>query len=357
MVQKITTLLIALSLFACTKKEAPPPPESTAPELRLFTWSEYFQENELRAFEEQTGIKIKPDYFSSNEQMLAKLQLAAKGSEPGYDLILPSDYMVRTLIELKLLQKLDPTKLPFLADFDAAAKNPSYDPGLQFSVPLAMGVTGLAVNTKLLPKFNFQKEFSWKEAFESPEFSGKLTILDDAKEALQAALLQQGKTLEKASEDDVKKAFATLRARKAQVKAFTAETRPVIESDECGLCMAYSGDVLSVAKDKPEIRFVVPKEGSTLWTDNFAIPANAKNAEAAYKFMSMILSAEGAKAFTERTGYRTANLKAKKLLPKAIVSNPLIYPGPKEMQRLHYLVDRKDIALLVDKEWTLLKSE
>ena len=357
MVKRITkALVLTLALLGCTSKTSPTSPPLAPPkELRIFTWSEYFKDDLLNAFEKETGIKVKADYYSSNEQMLSKIQLTLSSNEPGYDLIIPSDYMVRTLIELNLLSPLDHGKLPFLADFDAAAKNPGYDPGLKYALPLAIGVTGIAVNTNLVPNFPFDKGITWKEAFENPAYKGKLTVLDDTKEVLQAALIVAGKDLEKASNDDIQKAFQYLKAHKSQIKAFTAETRPVLEAEECGICMTYSGDVLSVAKDKKQIRFVIPKDGATLWSDNFAIPKNARNPDLAHRFISAVLAPEAAKAFTERTGYRTANLKAKALLAKEVAENPIIFPQEKA-STFHSIVDRKDQTLMIDKEWTLLKS-
>ena len=129
-----------------------------------------------------------------------------------------------------------------------------------------------------------------------------------------------------------------------------------MEADECALCMAYSGDALSVAREKKGIRFLVPKEGATIWTDNLAIPANARNADLAYRFINELLSTSGAKNFTLRTNYRTANMKAKSSLPQEISGNAVIYPGSAELSRMHYLVHRKDLSLLIDREWALLKS-
>ncbi|MGZ3703555.1 MAG: polyamine ABC transporter substrate-binding protein, partial [Bdellovibrionota bacterium] len=280
----IAALFIALS--GCTKQTASSEPAAAPQELRIFTWSEYFDDEFLKAFGERNHVKVKADYFSSNEEMLAKLQIV--GGDSGYDIILPSDYMIRTLIELKMVRPLEKAKLPVLADFDKEALNPEYDPGLGFSVPLAVGTTGIAVNTKLLPKA--PAAISWKQMMEDPAYKGKVTLLDDSKEVLQMAFTIMGKTtMAKATEADVKAAFAYLKAHKAQVKGFPPETRPVIEADECALCMAYSGDVLSVAKEKKEVRFVVPTDGATVWTDNLAIPTNAKNPEMAYKFINELL--------------------------------------------------------------------
>jgi spermidine/putrescine transport system substrate-binding protein len=338
---------LAVALSGCAKKE------EAAPELRLFTWSEYFDDAFLKSFGEKNGVKVKADYFSSNEEMLAKLQIV--NGDSGYDLILPSDYMVRTLIELKMVKPFEKSKVTVTASFNKEALNPEYDPGLAFTVPLAVGTTGIAVNAKLAP--NAPTSISWKEMMENPAYKGKVTLLDDSKEVLQMAFTILGKTMAAATEADVHAAFAYLKAHKAQIKGFPPETRPVIEADECALCMAYSGDVLSVAKDKKEVRFVVPTDGATIWTDNLAIPANSKNSDLAYKFINEVLSVEGAKNFTLRTNYRTANEKARAALPKEISGNNVIYPSASDRARMHYVVPRKDLALVIDKEWALLKSQ
>ena len=354
---KTIATLIFLFLLSCTKN-----PTQTgnhaAPvmELRLFSWSDYFDEKTIRQFEKETGIIIKFDYFSSNEQLLAKLQVSMRAGGDGYDLILPSDYMVRNMRELNLLSVIDHTKLPFLAQFDPNNLNPDYDQGLKHSVPMALGTTGVAVNTKLLPKLK-SLNLTWKGILENPEFKGKVMLLDDAKEITQVLLMLKGKSLGTASEQNVIDAYKYLSAHKDQIKAFTAESRPAIEAGDCAICMAYSGDVLKIAKTKPEIKYVIPSDGASTWTDNFAIPTNAKNIESAYKFINFVLSAEGAKAFTERTGYRTANLKARELLPKDVSDNKIIYPSAAEMARFRYIVDKKELALVIDKEWTKLKSE
>jgi spermidine/putrescine transport system substrate-binding protein len=342
----VLVAIVAITASACTQRDA-------TKELRLFTWSEYFTPEELRAFEKETGIKTKADYYSTNEEMLTKIQLTADGD--GYDLVIPSDYMVRTMIDLKLLAKLDHGKMGFLADFPADARHPPYDRNLEYSVPLAQGLTGIAWNQKLLPVLPNAADFSWRDFFELANLAGRVTVLDDTKEALQAVLLIRGKDLSTATPEDIRNAFAYLGAHKDQLKGFTSETRSVIEADECALCMAYSGDVLAVAETKPEVKFVRPKEGLTVWTDNFAIPKNARNVDAAYRFMAKVLSPEGAKGFTTRTRYRTYQEKARALLPDAIAKSPVIYAEPKPGE-FHYLVQRNEISDMIDRAWALLKS-
>lgn len=291
---------------------------------------------------------MKLDYFASNEEMHAKLKLL--GKERSYDLILPSDYMVRILIEEKLVQPMNKAWLPFLKDFEESGLNPPYDPGLVYSVPFSVGFTGLAWNKELLP--NVAKPISWKDFFENPTFKNKVTLLDDTKEVISAALLAQG--IDPSKGENIAKAFPYLKKHKSQLKGFLAETRPTIEGGECGLCMAYSGDVRSIAKEKSHIEFLFPKEGVTQWSDNFAIPATSTEAELAHQFISMALSVENAKSFTERTGYRTFHKGARAKLPNEVSEDPVVYP---KGGKFHFLVNHQEQSKAVEREWAQLKSE
>ena len=323
----------------------------------FFTWSEYLKPELIAEFEKENNVKVKTDYFGNNEELLAKIQVSVQSGGEGYDLILPSDYMVGNMVALGLLQPLDKTKLGFLSAFANEFTKPAYDPELKFAVPFAWGTTGIAVNTKLAPKLDLSKGLSWKDIFETSEFKGKVTMLDDAKENLHAALLVLGKSWDKANEADIKEAFVYLKAHKKSLRIFTSETRPVVESDECVLCQIYSGDALSIASKKPEIKFVIPREGATIWTDNFAIPKNAKNLDMAYAFLNKMLSAKGAVAFTQKTFYPTPNSDSWKLLPVEMQSNPSVFPPKDVFSKLRYLSEKADLLPVIDRQWTELKTE
>ncbi len=343
------TLLSVLLLTSCTKTEK-------LRELRLYTWSQYFPEEFIKEFEQEAHVKVKVDYFSSNEQLLTKIQLSINSKEEGYDLIVPSDYEVKTMTELNLIKTIDHSKLSFLKDFDPAFTNPPYNPNLAHAIPLAIGTTGFAVNTKLLPKLDW-KNITWKQALESPELKGKVTLLDDQKEVLQVALLIHGKNVANATEADVKEAFAYLKKHKENIRAFTEEAKPVIEAGECGLCHVFSGDAIAVGQKNSAIKYIVPKEGATIWSDNFAIPVNAINDDLAYAFMNKALSAPAAKKFMENINYRTANNAAKALLAKNFAEDTGMFPTAEQQKKFSYIVDKKELILLMDREWTELKSK
>lgn len=353
--------LSAVSLLfagACTKKSADGNGSAKgAPrELRIFVWSEYLMEDLVKDFEKQNNAKVYVDFYSSNEELLAKIQSSVAAGSRGYDLIVPSDYMVGNMIALKLLHALDKSKLSFLKDFEARFLNPAYDPQLSFSVPFAWGTTGVAVNTKLVKGFDPKAKFSWRDLYENPKYEGQVTLLDDVKEVLHTALLIQGKKWESATDADIRRAFDYLKAHKKAVKVFAPQPRPVLEAGECGICHVYSGDALKVQKDKPEIQYVLPVEGATVWTDNLAIPANASNLELAYAFVNKLLMAENAKRFIEEKHFASPSAAARALLSPAFQKNASIFPEGAVFQKLEYLSEKPDSLTLIDRLWTELKS-
>jgi len=140
-------VLLGASL-ACAKEE-----------LRIFSWSEYMDEVEMtKAFEKKTGIKVKLDLYESNEDMMAKLQA---GGLRQYDIIIPSDYILPSLINLKLIQKLDHSKIPNLKNLFPRFRNTAFDPGNVYTVGWQWGTVGLVYNTdKIKPEGRHPGAFS-----------------------------------------------------------------------------------------------------------------------------------------------------------------------------------------------------
>ncbi len=330
---------------------------SATKELRIFTWSNYIEDSFIKEFEAKTGARVKLDYFSSNEELLTKIRASVESGSAGYDLIMPSDYMVHNMIQLGLLQSLDHAQLAFIKDFSKEFQNPEYDPGLKFSVPVAWGTTGVAVETSMVKSFNEKGGISWKELFESKENKGQVALLDDMKEVFHAALLVLGKSWKEATADDVKAAFEYIKKHRANIKAFSSEAKPVMEAGECHYCQAYSGDVLRAKEKRKALSYFIPKEGATLWTDNFAIPKNAQNPSLSHAFLAHFLSAESAKTFTELTFFASPSESARALLPEALKNDPVIFPSTEARARLHLIKENPDLLILMDQYWTELRSE
>ena len=144
---------------------------SDAGSLNIFVWTEYVSESAIKAFEEESGVKVNVSTYSSNEDLLAKLKSESEGT---YDVILPSDYAVEYLIEQGELEELDKVKLPNLSNIDPAFLDEAYDPGNKYSVPYEGGVACIAVNTAMVDK----DITSYDDLFD-PSLAGQLVVLDD----------------------------------------------------------------------------------------------------------------------------------------------------------------------------------
>src|SRR5712691_12356184 len=154
--------------------------------LHLFTWSDYTEETAVKQFEERFGIKVASDTFGSNEELLAKLQ----GGASGYDVVVPSDYMVPILIKQGLLAEIDPAKIPNLAHVYKHLKGLYYDPRNTYSVPYLWGTTGIGYNADLVTP----APTSWKVLWHQ-RYKGKISLLNDEREVFGMALRAAGESL------------------------------------------------------------------------------------------------------------------------------------------------------------------
>ena len=352
------TILSLVITSGCTKKStAPTVANGAIRELRVFTWSDYLKDDVLKEFEKENNAKVILDFFSSNEEMLAKVQATIQSGSKGYDVIFPSDYMAGNMRKLGLIQPLDHAKLTFLQDFNPDFLKPAYDPVLSHAVPFAWGTTGLIINTNLIKDLDLSKGFAWKTLLEDPRLAKKITLMDDAKECLHLALMIQGKSWATATEADIRSAFDYLKAHKKNVKLFTSEPKEIVKNGECAICQGFSGDALRLMTEMPGLKYVIPNEGATIWTDNLAIPKNASEVALAYAFMNKVLSRDAAKRFTEQTFFPSPNGEGMKLLDPKLKTNTAIFPDAATFAKLRYLTERPELLQLIDRLWTELKSQ
>jgi spermidine/putrescine transport system substrate-binding protein len=349
----LSAILMCAAFLGCTQKGEP----QSSGELRILTWSDYLVPSVVEDFEKKFNAKVKLDYFSSNEELLAKVQSSVQAGGRGYDVIFPSDYMVGNMKVLNLLEPLDKSKLNVVKAFQPRFQSPSYDPKLEYSVPFSWGTTGVAFNRADTKGKDFSKEvLSWKDFFESPIWARKITLLDDSKEVLHAALLSLGKKWSDLNAQTVTEAFDYLKKCKKQLKIFTPQAQVTMENGECTLCQAFSGDAIQVMKKKSNLGYLIPKEGATIWSDNLAIPRNSGEKVLAHEFIAALLEPQAAAKFTEMSSFATAHRM--ELLPVSdeIKKNTAIYPDSQTLKRLDFLDEKPELTSLIDKLWTELRS-
>ena len=299
-------------------------------QLFLFNWGNYIDPELIKEFEAETGIQVIYETFDSNDAMEAKL----KQGGTSYDIVFPSESSITKLVNQNLLQKLDHSKIKGLENISPFLLNSPVDKGNQYTVPYFWGTVGIMVNTKYIDPESIQ---TWNDLWKE-DFKNKVLVLDGNREALGMALQSLGYSLNSKNEDELKAAEQKLKELKPNVRAvLNEEIKTMMKLEEAPIGMGYSGDAAAVAEENPNVQYILPKDGSAVWTDNFAIAHTAVNIEGAYAFINFMLRPENAARNAEYVGYSTPNEKAKELMDPEVTSDETYYPSEEIINSLeHY---------------------
>lgn len=336
-----------LALSACASGGGE---QKLADELHIYNWSEYIDPEIFTAFEAEYGVKVVEDTFSSNEELLAKIQAGAA----GYDLIVPSDYMVEIMIEEGLLTAINHDNIANLANLSDLFKSPPYDPELAYCVPYQWGTTGIGYNSDEV------EPDSWAYIFDpalASEYSGKITMLNDSRESIGAALKYLGYSLNSIDEAQLEEAKQVLIAAKPFLFSYDSDQfEDLIAADEVVYGHGYSGDYFAAAVEDERIWYVIPEEGATVWADNLCIPKTSKNAYTAEIFINYILQPEIAAQITNFTWFGSPVEAANEFIDPEILEEPAIYPPAEVMAKLEWIEDVGDATPMFERIWTEVKA-
>ena len=325
-----------------------------AEEIFLYNWSEYIDPDIMDQFEEECGVKVVETNFDSNETLLATLQ--AGGAD--YDIIVPSDYMVTTLIDEGMVMELDYGIISNIANMEPINVNQYFDPEQKYTVPWFWGTSGFAVDTNVVTEV----ENSWSMVFDpNSPYCGQISMLDDQRETLGAALMYLGYSINDIDPAHLEEAKNLLIEQSKCVKAYDSQTNDdLIISGETVLAHIWTGDA-SLPSD-PEtggvdgIIYVIPDEGCTIWQDNMMVPVNAPNPYTAMVFMNYTQYPEIAAQNAEWVGYATPNKAAKEFIDPDMLSDESVYPPADVEARLQWIEDVGNAYELYDRVWTEFKA-
>jgi spermidine/putrescine transport system substrate-binding protein len=301
-------------------------------QLNLYNWSDYVAKSTLPNFQKQTGIKVTQDYFSSNEELLAKLQ--AGGT--GYDVIVPSDYMVSIMIKSDILEPLDMSKIPNFKNVGDNYKGLPYDPKNEYSVPYQWGTTGILYNKKELGTL----EPSWEPMWD-PANEGKIGMLNDPRETPGAALYKLGYSVNTTSKEQLDEAEAELKKQKPLLRGYfdSTQNRPSVINGDLWLGHVFSGDAFLALSSNEDLDYMIPEPAATRWTDNMAIPKGAEHPDNAHKFINYILGAKTGAALSNYTYYNTPNEAALPMIDDALKNLPGYQLRSSVFERLQIIED------------------
>ena len=238
----------------------------------------------LDAFRETTGIDVKYNAdINDNNEFFAKVQnQLADCQSVGRDIFVLTDWMAAKMINLGWLQKLDHANLPNVdANLRAVLKGPAWDPEREYSVPWQSGLTGIAYNAAYTAEVGSMSQLMTRE-----DLKGKVSLLSEMRDTMGFMLKITGADPEAFSEDEWAAAIAQLEEHVAsgQIRRFTGNDYvDDLNAGNLVACEAWSGDVIAMQYDNPDIKWVLPEEGAGLWSDNMLVPNKAThkaNAEA-----------------------------------------------------------------------------
>jgi spermidine/putrescine transport system substrate-binding protein len=272
---------------------SPAPMDTTKPsEITFFNWTDYINPAVKKDFAKETGVKVNETYFSSNEELLAKLRAGAK----GYDVMVPSDYMVHIMIKSGLMEPLDMKYLPNFQYVGEKFKSPSFDNpsengGKKYSIPYFYGTTGYCQRTDKIAAL----QTSWTTLWDS-KHKGQINLLDDERECLGMALKLLGYSLNTTDQGQLDQATQKLIEQKPLVATYDSVNmkRAMVQGQP--LVMCWDGDVLmgidtmgGDAKAKKLLHYVYPSEGYMIWTDGMGIPKGFNSKYGAHMFMNYLM--------------------------------------------------------------------
>jgi spermidine/putrescine transport system substrate-binding protein len=335
----LAALAALLAAAACGKAK---------PVLSLYTWSDYIKPELIRRFESERGCRVVVDTFESNEAMYAKLKAGAS----GYDLLIPSSYMVSLMQNQGMLRRLDHALLPNLVHIDPDYLALATDQTMDHSVPYMLTNTGIAYLEgrikDVVP--------SWR-MFGRQDLRGRMTMFNDMRETIGAALKFLGHSINSTSETELAEAATLLLEWKKNIAKFENEQYKIgLASGEFLLVHAWSGDVFQVRKENPDVRFFIPEEGTVISCDDLVIPADAREVTLAHAFIDFLLDPAVAAENTEAIYYLCPNKDSYPLLPAEIRDNPGIFMAPGIRAKSEMIADIGAANALYIKVWDRLKS-
>ncbi len=332
---------------------ASPSPGENAKTLHVFTWANYTDDELLKNFEAKTGIRTVVDIFDSNEAMLAKVEA---GGANAYSIIFPSDYMVVEMKDKGLLTELDRSRLPGLSNLNPKWSNPTYDPNNAHSVPATWGTTGLIydparLNGKTITDWNFL----WQN---KGSLTRRVTLINDVREVMGATLRSLGFSYNSKDPKQIEQAYRKLVELKPAIASFlTNGWEDQLASGDLSVSMAYSSDAISLIEEQPSLKYVIPRSGTSIWTDTMVIPKSAPNPDAAYEWMNFMLDPANAANLVERLNFATPNKAAFEKLPTNSKNNSNLYPSQSVLTKCEGITPVPTQATdLYDKYWTQLTS-
>lgn len=327
--------------------------------INVCNWGEYIANGDnnsmdvIKEFEDLTGIKVNYIIHNSNEDLYTKLRLETV----NYDIIFPTDYIIKRMIDNDVVQKLNIDWLPARKNIDPFFLSLAYDPNGEYAIPYTWGMSGIIYNKEKIKVK--EEDIEWSILFNESYYKMILMAITP-RDSFVAANAYLGFNLHTTNEKEILESFDTLKRQKSIVQSYVMEEILYeIKNESAFLGITYGGDALNIIKQNPNIGFVIPKSGGNPFVECMLIPKNAKNVEAAHMYINFLTEKQVAYENAKFTEYATENLAALELLPDEIKNDKRVYPNKEEIKVMVEHISNLDnnSGILMETLWNNLISE
>lgn len=309
--------------------------------VNVFNWYDYIDESVYAQFEAETGIKVNPMYFTTNEEMMVQVE-----ANPGaFDVCFPSEYIVERMLQKGLLVEINYDNVPNFQYTLDNLKDPGYDAGNAHSVPYMWGTVGILYNTRLVQEPVESWSILWDE-----KYANNVFMLDSIRDSMGITLKYLGHSMNTRDILALEAAKSKLIEQKLNgiVKAYQVdETKDKMVAGEAALALMWSGDAQYAIDLNPDLAYAIPREGSNVWVDCMVIPRDAKNKENAEKFIDFLCRPDIARKNCEAIWYSTPNAGAIELMGEVYTGNPVMNPAEADVNNCEYFHDIDEAFLPV----------
>ncbi|MGN0293061.1 MAG: PotD/PotF family extracellular solute-binding protein [Lachnospiraceae bacterium] len=327
----LTVLTVSLTGCGGSSASAESETEDTKPgvngQVKVYNWGEYIDEDVIDLFEEETGINVIYDTFDTNETMYPIIETGGI----AYDAVCPSDYMIEKMIQNNLLQEINFDNIPNIKYIDEAVMEGSrdFDPENKYSVPYTYGTLGIVYNTTKV----HEPVTSWNILWDK-KYDDEILMYNSVRDAFVAPLRLLNQDINSLDDAALRTATDMLIEQKPLVQSYVMDQiKDLMICGSASLAMCYSGEVLAMQEENPDLAYALPEEGSNFFIDSWVIPANAENKENAEAWINFLNKPEIALKNFEYITYSTPNTGAQELIDEELLSNPAVFPDEKILKK------------------------
>lgn len=346
----ILLLAAAVALSACGSPRSENDGKSEKVVLNVFNWGDYIDDAVIEAFEDKyPHIRVNLETYTTNEDMYVKIRTGGS----AYDVVFPSDYMIKRMIDEGLLKEINMDNIPNYKYIGDQFKNLSYDPENKYSVPYLWGTVGILYNKTMVTDPVESWYILWNEKYKK-----QIIMSDSERDSIGVTLKMLGYSMNSKNIDELEEAKQKLIEQKPLVLAYLVdEAKDMMIAESAAMAVVWSGDALIAMNENENLAYVIPKEGTNYWFDSMVIPTTGRNQEEAEMFINFLCDPEISLMNVNYIGYATPNVETMKMLDPEVITNSSAYPDMSELVNCEiFEYPGDEINRVYNRIWTEVKA-